>query len=168
LLPGEQGYAAFRRIFGDEYIQPDGHIDREMLKKSVFEEEAVKAALENILHPLVKQQVSFRIAECEATAKSLVAEVPLLFETGWQDVFDLNVVVYVPPSTCLTRVMARDTMSVAEIDKILASQMPLDRKMELADFVIDNSGTFVSTVQQIGWLARKLTGRQSREEKRKQ
>lgn len=156
LQPGAQGYAAFRRIFGNEYIQADGIIDRDLLKKAVFRDEGVKAALENILHPLVKQQVAARIGVCQAAARNLVVEVPLLFETGWQDVFDLAVVVYVPVGVCVKRVKARDIMADAEIEKILASQMPLTRKREYADFVIDNSGTFVSTVQQVSWLAREL------------
>jgi dephospho-CoA kinase len=156
LLPGAEGFDAFRRSFGKKFIQGDNTIDRRLLRQAVFEDEKLRAQLEKILHPLVQREVASCSKACSSRGKILVVEVPLLFEVGWQDDFDTNVVVYVPEKTCIQRVMARNGLAIEEIRQILKSQMSVDKKRDCADFIIDNSGTFVSTVQQVAWLSKKL------------
>ncbi len=156
MLPGEQGYAEFHRIFGHKFMQGDGVIDRQLLRQAVFEDEIIRKQLENILHPIVRAEVAARGKACSAEGRMLVVEVPLLYEVGWQDDFDVCVVVYVPEQLCIARVMSRDALSVEQIRQILQTQFPLKKKLDYADFMVDNSGTFVSTVQQIAWMSKKL------------
>ncbi len=156
MLPGAEGFEEFSRIFDKKFIQGDKTIDRRLLRQAVFEDEELRAQLEQILHPLVKREVAFYSKECSSRGRILVVEVPLLFEVGWQNDFDASVVVYVPEKTCIERVMVRNGLTIGEIRQILKSQMSIDKKRDYADYVIDNSGTFVSTVQQIAWLSKKL------------
>ena len=157
MLPGTEGFEEFRRTFGKKFIQSDNTIDRLALRQAVFVDEQLRNQLERILHPLVQRDVSLFCREWKSRGKILVVEVPLLYEVGWQDEFDASVVVYVPEKICIERVRVRNGLAVEEIKQILRSQMPIDKKRDYADFVIDNSGIFVSTVQQIAWLSKKLS-----------
>jgi len=157
MLPGKEGFARFLRVFGGKYIQTDGAIDRLQLREAVFSDPDIKNTLEDILHPIVRSEV---VAHCEKTVKQgriVVVEVPLLFEANWQQDFEHTVVVFVGEKLCIQRVMARDGIDKDTISNIFSAQLPIDIKRSLADFVIDNSSIFASTVQQIGWLAGQLT-----------
>lgn len=157
LLQGAEGFEKFCRIFGEKFIQGDGTIDRILLRQAVFDDPGLRAKLESILHPIVRLEVAGRSRVCSTQGQILVVEVPLLYEVGWQDEFDACVVVYVPEELCVQRVMARNGMSVEDINQILNAQIPIKKKLASADFIIDNSGTIVSTVHQVTWLSRKLT-----------
>ena len=156
MQPGGRGYAQFCRIFGQKFMQADGLIDRPLLRQAVFKDDSIRRQLENILHPLVQREVATHGKACSAEGRMLVVEVPLLYEIGWQDAFDVCVVVYVPEPVCLERVMARDALSAEHIRQIVQAQFPIKKKLDYADFIVDNSGTLVSTVQQIAWISKKL------------
>jgi len=156
MLPGAEGFEEFGRAFGKRFIQDDGTIDRTLLRQAIFDDGELRKKLESILHPIVRRQVSSRCRVYSTRDDILIVEVPLLYEVGWQDDFDACVVVYVPESLCIQRVMARDGMGAEEIRQILHAQMPIKKKLDYAHFIVDNSSTFVSTVQQIAWLSRKL------------
>jgi dephospho-CoA kinase len=111
----------------------------------------------------VRHKVAVQIAACKTADIDLVVEVPLLYEVGWQEEFELCVVVFIPPHLCVRRVLERDSMDAAEIGKVLASQMELSKKITLADVIIDNSGTFVSTVHQVNLLAKRILNREQRQ-----
>lgn len=157
MLPGTEGYEKFGRVFGQKYIQGDGTIDRVLLRQAVFYDSGLKEKLENILHPIVRRQVASLCKTCSSHVAVSVVEVPLLYEVGWQDEFDVCIVVYVPEDICVQRVILRDEMAAEEIMRIMDSQMPIKKKLDYADFIVDNSGILVSTVQQTYWLAKMLT-----------
>lgn len=156
LLPGRQGYEEFRRVFGTKYLHSDGSLDRVLLRQAVFSDNQIREELEQILHPLARRHVSDLYRKYSILGKNMVVEVPLLFEVGWQHDFDVWVVVYVPEDLCLMRVGVRDGLSTQDIKRVFASQLPISQKLEYAHFVIDNSGTFVSTALQLAWLGNKL------------
>ncbi len=158
MQPGRQGFVKFREVFGDRYLHADGTLDRRSLRQAVFTDSGIKKELETILHPLVRQQVAVHYAENCQAGENLVVEVPLLFESGWQHDFAVWVVVYVTEESCLQRVAARDGLSPEEIHRVIAAQIPISEKLAAAHFVVDNNGTFVSMVQQIAWLGKKLKG----------
>jgi dephospho-CoA kinase len=157
MIPGADGFKEFSRVFGKSFIQDDGTIDRLLLRKAVFDDETLREKLENILHPIVHRQVTARGKVSSGRGEILVVEVPLLYEVGWQDRFDVCVVVYVPEKHIVQRVMARDGLPAEQIKQILAAQMSIQKKLDKAHFIVDNSDTFVSTVQQIAWLSKKLS-----------
>jgi dephospho-CoA kinase len=157
MLPGTEGYEEFGRVFGQKYLQDDGTVDRVLLRQAVFEDAALREKLENILHPIVRRQVAILCKTCSSHAVVSVVEVPLLYEVGWQADFDVCIVVYVPEDICVQRVMLRDEMAAEEIMQIMHSQIPIKKKLDYADFIVDNAGIFVSTVQQTYRLARMFT-----------
>lgn len=156
MMPGTEGYEEFGRIFGQKFIQDDGTIDRVLLRQAVFEDAVLREELENILHPIVRRQVTILCKSYSRQGAVSVVEVPLLYEVGWQGEFDICIVVHVPEDTCVQRVMLRDKMTAEEVMQIVHSQIPIKKKLDYADFIVDNSGTFVSTVQQTYWLAKML------------
>lgn len=156
MLPGRQGYEEFRKCYGTRYLNADGSINRLLLRQSVFSDVRIKTQLESILHPLVRGHVTELYRKCQLQSQHLVVEVPLLFEVGWQQDFDVSVVVYVPEELCLARVLLRDKLAAEDIRRVFAQQLPIARKLQAAHFVIDNSGTYASTVSQLAWLGNKL------------
>ncbi len=161
MLPGKPGFEDFYRAFGNSSFFVDGTLDRNLLRRQVFTDKELKKGLEKILHPLVRQEVALYSQKCRVAGKNLVVEVPLLFEVGWQEDFTVSVVVYVQEELCVRRVVTRDGFALGDIQQVLAAQLPLSEKMKRAHFIINNSGTFASTVQQISWLGRTLLGREN-------
>jgi dephospho-CoA kinase len=111
--------------------------------------------LEEILHPLVRQRLIQARASL-APDTCVVAEVPLLFESGWQSDFDYIVCVAVSRTTALSRVIERDRVDLAEVERIIEIQMDPDEKCSRADRVIDNDGPQPQTDAQIEALGREL------------
>lgn len=157
MLPGTEGYEEFGRVFGQKFLQDDGTVDRVLLRQAVFEDSGVRKELESILHPIVRRQVAILCETCSSQGIVSVVEIPLLYEVAWQDEFDVCIVVYVPEDICVQRVILRDEMTAEEIIQIIHSQIPIKKKLDYADFIVDNSGILISTVQQIYWLAKKFT-----------
>ncbi|MDE2334559.1 MAG: dephospho-CoA kinase [Rhodospirillales bacterium] len=113
-----------------------GRLDRAALRAAVFGHPAALRRLESILHPLVRAAERRFIARARAHGHRLVVlDIPLLFETGGEDRADIVIVVSAPPSVQRQRVRARGR-SDAEIDAILARQMPDAEKRRRADHVI--------------------------------
>lgn len=156
LEPGEAGLIALQQRTGDRFIAPDGSLHRQLLRQVVFTEPQLRTVLEEILHPLVQEEITRRLAACAAVGSILVVEVPLLFELGWQKKFTCTVVVAGGWEQCLLRASRRDGVDRAEIARILAVQMPVEEKIALADFVVNTSGTYTATVVQTAWLVNYL------------
>ncbi len=150
---GQQGLAAVEQRWGRRFLAPSGELDRTALREAAFQQPAVLAELEDILHPLVSRRLQEKMAVEKKRGCSLVAEVPLLFEVGWEKMFDRVVVVRADEEQTLARVVRRDGRSREEVLQITSTQMPLRKKVERADYCIDNSGTFSSTITQIYYLA---------------
>ena len=124
--------------FGDQVVASDGGIDRQALGKLVFAAPKRRVALEAIIHPLVAADRDRFLTEFrEAGTPMVVLDVPLLFETGGQILCDHTILCAVDPAIQRTRALQRAGMTDEKLDAILASQMPLAQKRQLADSVID-------------------------------
>ena len=136
LKKARPGYNAVVKEFGEEILDEKGHIDRKKLGSLIFNNAKLKEKLNQILHPLIKKRV---IEEIEMVNEGLVfIDCPLLFETDFHELCDLTVVVYVNMDTQIHRLMKRDNIIFPEALKKIYAQMPLDDKLTLADYVIDN------------------------------
>ena len=151
--PGEEGFVGLQKEFGERFITRDGQLDRLLLREVVLTDTVVKTQLEAIVHPLVRKSVGELAEQSAGLNLFLVVEVPLLFEVGWQEDFDVTVLVRVANETCVNRVIARDEIDREEAQRIINQQLPMSCKEPLADYIIDNGSTFVSTAQQTAWLA---------------
>lgn len=143
---GNPGYQQLRKSFSAHFFLSDGSINRPLLRNTIFSDGDKRSHLDSILHPLVREKLIESAAVAQAKGIDLVAEVPLLFETGWQGDFDCSIVVFADTHTCVARIVERDSVSGKEAMDGIATQMSLEEKCQLADRVIDNSASFDITL----------------------
>lgn len=128
----------------------DGAINRKILGEIVFADDDKLEKIEAILHPLAKNAMQTWIEQQQhAGYKYAVIEVPLLFETGWQNAFSAVMVAVANADTITIRAMARPGMTKEKLKSILACQWPQGKKRALADFVIDTKMSKAEIKQQL-------------------
>jgi dephospho-CoA kinase len=155
--PGSPGLEEIRRLFGDEVIDTDGNLDRKAVARVVFSDDSKRKALESIIHPRVSEEKDRILSTLEGQGHSIVVvDVPLLYETDWQRQFDLVIVVYVPKALQEERLIKRDQISREEATSRIAAQMPIEKKKELADRIVDNTGDLAHTYVQVQRLVEEL------------
>jgi len=158
--PGTPGLAAIAQTFGPSVIEQGGRLDRKGLGHIVFSSPEARERLEAILHPLIQTAAHARFAELGQAGHAIVCyEIPLLFETGQEVRYRPVVVVHVPESAQLARVLGRDALDEDEVIRRIAAQIPLDHKAEQADHVIDNTGSIEETRAQTLALVDKIKQR---------
>ncbi|MFT2014713.1 dephospho-CoA kinase [Streptomyces sp. 796.1] len=146
--PGTPGLAAVVAEFGPEVLGADGRLDRPKLGSIVFADPQRLAALNAIVHPLVRE----RSAELEQTAGEgaiVVHDVPLLTENGLASLFDLVLVVDAAPETQCDRLVRHRGMTEAEARSRMAAQATREQRLALADLVIDNDGPLEALEPQV-------------------
>jgi dephospho-CoA kinase len=163
--PGQPLLVEIAKAFGDEVIAADGSLDREALGNIVFKDESARARLGNLMHPPVIAEMMRRAkAAVESEVPLVVLDIPLLFEgrqsgrgSGAVMNFDATVCVWVRRDVQLARTVERDGCSEEEAERRIAAQLPIDEKREMADYVIDNSGSPAETRAQVEALVARLT-----------
>jgi dephospho-CoA kinase len=150
----EKGGAALAPIeerFGPGYIEESGAMDRKKMRDRVFADPAAKRSLEALLHPLIRDESSRRIAA--ARGPYVVHVVPLLIESpDYRSRVDRVLVVDCPEDTQLARVRARSGLSEDEVRAIMRSQASRAERLAAADDVIDNRGTIDALRKQVAAL----------------
>ena len=122
LCPGERGHMALKRRYGTRFIAANGEIDRQKLSEYMFGEQAGKQEVEALLHPLIKQRLRQQMEACGSTLA--VAEVPLLFECGWQDAFDETWVVAADEDILIARLKGRGVSEQEARRRLRATDEP--------------------------------------------
>lgn len=141
-VPGGCALPAIRQNFGDGVFHPDGTLDRRALGNVVFRDEAARAKLNAIIHPLVFDLTRQQLRQAQQTgAEVCVLDVPLLFETGMDSLCDRVWCVWLPRETQLHRLMTRDGFTRSEALARLRSQLSADEKAARSQIVIDTSGS---------------------------
>ncbi|MBU0944929.1 MAG: dephospho-CoA kinase [Proteobacteria bacterium] len=153
LVVNGKGWKGVHTFLGDEFFFSDGQIDRPQLRKALFSNCELRKQMDATLHPLVREALVEAAREAKQQQRILLAEVPLLFEKGWQRDFDWTVLVFAGEETCIRRVVLRDLVSEEDARQALATQMPLQEKIRLAGSVIDNSFSFAETLLQLNQLS---------------
>lgn len=164
---GSDGLQEIVDEFGDDVLLPEGTLDRKKLGEIVFNDEAARRKLEGITHPRIAQAGMAAIAGLQEGAHGYVLyEAALLVENGAYEVFPALVVVAVTPDVQLERLIGRDEIDEQAARARVASQLPLEQKVAVADFVIHNDGGQEATRQSVGEvhaaLLDKLLGEESR------
>lgn len=151
VLPGRPALRRVAEAFGQAVLNDDGTLNRKKLGDIVFADEKKRKELEAILHPVIRQEMEARIdrLEKENPRRLVVADIPLLYETGLDARYPEVMVVYVPPAVQLERLMKRDGLTRTQALARLDAQLPIDEKKARADWVIDNSGTLADTRRQV-------------------
>ncbi len=137
--PGEPALLEIKRVFGNRVLQPDDTLDRAAMRTLVFRDPQARQQLEAIIHPQIFKWTAAEIQAASGPYVLLV--VPLLVETS--NAYALNRVVVVDATEELqrARLMARDGSSSEEVDRILTTQCTRTERLEIADDIIDNSGS---------------------------
>jgi len=160
VAPGTPGLAAVIQEFGREYLLPDGMLDRPRLGRLVFADEALRRKLMQLTFPYIGRLVQERIGKAERSgAPMLVYESALLIENGQAEHWRPLIVVWASEEHQLERLMARNALSREEALDRIRSQMPLARKVELADYAIDNSGSREETAARFATVLQALLDR---------
>jgi dephospho-CoA kinase len=126
-----------RPVLGDDAFNPDGGLNKERVAEKIFENEDLRRDMEDVLHPIVFERVDAMIRE--AAPEVAVVEATLIFERGHEGRFDRVVTVYTDPDIAIARLEALG-IPREESGKRLMSQMPIEEKVERANYSIDNSG----------------------------
>ena len=138
----------------------DGTVNREKLSAAVLDNEAAFKQLEAIVHPLVEVERREFVENHRRDGKSLVVlDIPLLFESGGDAAVDQVVVVSCGAELQRERVLKRPGMTEDKFQSILSRQVPDAEKRARADHVIDTSGTFDETRQQVDALIDRIVGK---------
>ena len=138
LAANGQAVAEIIATFGLDLGTNDGGIDRKKLGAHVFANPADRKKLESILHPLVRQHREFFLQDQQCIGSQIVVlDVPLLYETGVDELCDYVIVVYADEDTIRHRALSRPGMTLEKLSGILATQMPANEKCQRADFVLD-------------------------------
>lgn len=151
VLPGEQALDAIVLRFGQAMLNSDGTLNRSALGQKVFGSKELLKELEGILHPAIRERMRSRIEAYAASnpGRLIVADIPLLYETGQDAQYEGVMVVYIPRALQIKRLMERDRMSEDEAIRRIDLQMDIEEKKRRADWVIDNSGTLKQTSEQV-------------------
>lgn len=158
MLPGHPVLAEVAAYFGQDVIQADGQLDRKMLGEIIFNDDKKRLALNGITHPAIRREIRKQMADYESAYpdRLVVVDIPLLYESELQSLFEKVMVVYVPREQQLRRLMDRDEITEERAESRLNSQMNIEQKKQMADYVIDNSGTLAETSQQVDELWNRL------------
>lgn len=144
--PGSNALAAIKEYFGDEYINKEQQLDRVKLRSRIFITSKDKQWLNNLLHPLIRQEIIKQLAE--ATSDYCILVAPLLLENGLNKLVSKVLIVDIDEENQLARTLARDPSSSEEIKRIIASQMSRKDRLLFADDIIDNQHANIAAVRQ--------------------
>lgn len=149
--PGGAAIDAIRAEFGAAFLLSNGAMDRARMRDHVFSIPAAKLALEAILHPLIRREVEHAAQRAQGSYRMFV--VPLLVESPrWRSRVSRILVVDCPESLQLTRVMQRSSLSAAQVEAIMATQVSRAERKAAADDLIENDATPVQLIAQVARL----------------
>tara|TARA_B100001758_G_scaffold162428_1_gene140080 strand:+ start:435 stop:1022 length:588 start_codon:yes stop_codon:yes gene_type:complete len=134
---GTPGFASIVEYFGSKIIDSDGSINREHLRKEVFDDDKKKKLLESIIHPLVRDLMVKKIAASKSPYS--IVMVPLIFETNSMSNYNRILVIDCDPKLQIERATLRDNNSKAQIQKIMNSQCSREERISIANDIIPNN-----------------------------
>ena len=138
--PGSSLLNELANEFGPSVLNEKGELVREVLGSIIFHDEVAKQKLNDMIHPLVKQKLIEGIERAKNAGEQLVIlDIPLLFESGFESLVDITLVIYVSRENQIKRLMKRDKIDESYALAKINSQMLLEEKRKRADYVLDNN-----------------------------
>ena len=154
MQPGQPAFEKTIAHFGQQLVLAGGNLDRAALRKIVFEDPQQKQWLEAMLHPLIRQH-TINAADANEKSDYCLIVVPLLFETGFDQLVQKVIAIDCPASVQKKRLMARDHIDAALADNMLQSQLGNAERLSKADYIIHNPNAS-ELLPQIAQLHQKL------------
>lgn len=151
MLPESPVLAAAVQEFGEDILQPDGTLNRARLGEIVFHDPEARQKLNDLTHPAIRREIKNRMyaLEQEEPQRLVIVDIPLLYESHLDNLFQDIIVVYVPRELQLARLMERNTLTMEQAEDRLNAQMDIEQKRSIATYIIDNSGNLDDTRQQV-------------------
>ena len=150
VIPGSPALYKIAAHFGANILLDDGTLDRAALRKIIFETPTEKIWLERLLHPLIANEAQRQLQTVTSPYAIFVS--PLLTETSQKQFCDRILVIDIPEEIQLQRAMQRDNNDAAQVQRIMASQISRQQRLQKADDVIENSGSLADLQQQVAAL----------------
>jgi dephospho-CoA kinase len=144
--PEGEGISLIKSNFGSDYIDENNYLDRRGFGEFIFADENLTKKLNSLFHPLI---LDLLLERSKSNNFIYMINTPLLFESKFDKYMDQTIVVTSEVEQVLERGVIRDNISREEIKKRLIYQIPLNQKIKLADYIIDNSGTLENTKRQV-------------------
>jgi dephospho-CoA kinase len=145
VVPGSRGLSQIVAAFGKDVLSPDGSLDRPRLGEIVFGDPELRAKLNGIVHPLVREWMGAAehtaVQAASPPGPIVVHDVPLLAESRGKGGFDLVIVVDVPSELQVERLVSQRGMADGQARARMEAQASREQRLEVADIVIDNSGS---------------------------
>jgi dephospho-CoA kinase len=154
LEPGGKCVKKVAKVFG-HVILHNSKIDRVALAKIVFQDPRELKKLTDILYPIGLKEIKKQITKLK-NAKLVVLDVPLLFESGWDKLADVTIVVQSNQNTQIKRLLKRTGLTKADIIRRMKCQMPIREKLQKADIIINNRKTLNQTHAQVRAIVHRL------------
>lgn len=154
--PETKGLEAITKTFGIKMLQSDGRLDRKKLGNEIFSDNKKRKKLNQVLAPFLRAEIRKQIEEKKMLADLVIADIPLLYEGGYDQFVDQVAVVYIPETTQLSRLMKRDKLSEADAQKRINSQWSIEAKKKKADIIFNNEASPEMLKEQVSdWLEKK-------------
>jgi dephospho-CoA kinase len=134
-----EGYKLFIDEFGDKYLDENKNINRELIRKLIFNDLDAKSKLENIIHPIVRSGIETFIRNTKSNYCIIV--VPLIFETNSSKIYDRILVIDCDVDVQISRTSKRDNQVKSDIENIINKQATREQRLSIADDVIVNNGS---------------------------
>ena len=156
MRPGELGYIEIKKEFGEKYIDTKGALDRKLLRQEIFSSFDLKKRIESILHPIIFEECNNQLNILKHE-KYIVLVIHLLFETkNYISLIDESLLIDCDLEAQIERVIKRDNVSKALVNRIIKNQMNREEKQLLADKVILNDGNINHLKTQLDSYYKKL------------
>ena len=139
---GSQAVQSIKNTFGEQTVDADGNLNRDYLRKLVFNDPVIRQKLEDIIHPLVASEMKRRVNETDAPY--YILSIPLLIEKNSDYNIDRILVIDAPEELQITRASKRDEVTASDIKNIIDAQTPRKKRLAAADDVIVNDGNLDS------------------------
>ncbi|EKY2263158.1 dephospho-CoA kinase [Campylobacter upsaliensis] len=123
-------------------LDKEGKIDKKALANLIFKDKKAKEKLENFMHPKIREELLRKMQILEQKGRIFFVELPLFFESDFYQNLGKSVLIYAPKNVSLQRLMQRDGLDKDEALRRIKSQMDIEKKREMADFVIQNIGSY--------------------------
>ncbi|MBO1349478.1 MAG: dephospho-CoA kinase [Hormoscilla sp. GUM202] len=165
--PGSPVLEKIAARYGSNILLPDGTLDRPQLGEIIFRNPSERQWLENIIHPEVRDRF---LAAIHQLSETIVLVVPLLFEARMTDLATEIWVVSCDRQQQIDRLMQRNALSVEQAEARINAQMPIEKKCQQADIILDNSSSIEMLLRQVdaAFLRHLRTGETSPTQQRAQ
>jgi dephospho-CoA kinase len=134
---------AIAKLLGASAYGPDGSLNREYIASKIFSTKSLQKKINSLVHPRVEERLDREIAQLERQGRRMaIVEAALIYEAGYDKSLDIVVVVDAEEGERVRRVAYRDSVPEEEVQKRVQSQWSASRKVQKADYVIRNDGSF--------------------------